>query len=84
MNFLVLEKMFSFLIQPGLYSSLYQDGHKPSSNIFECREDPLATSVTLAPPVSPVGSPLSSGSFFKLSPQETGCGEKSQAETRML
>lgn len=27
---------------------------------------PLAISVTLAPLVSPVGNPLSSGSFFKL------------------
>lgn len=45
---------------------------------------PLATSVTLAPLVSPVGNPLSSESFFKLSSQERGFGENSQAETKTL
>ena len=44
----------------------------------------LATSVTLAPLVSPVGNPLSSGSFFKLSSQERRFGENSQAETKTL
>lgn len=30
MEFLGLETMFSFLIQLGLYSSLYPDGYKPN------------------------------------------------------